>query len=68
MRGKEILPCRVDYIITDRVQYTPKVFAFPKTTIEHYIQQAIGDIVVIIQDPSKTLLFLSCGNAKKINL
>ena len=31
--------------ITDTLQYILKAFYFPKTTIENYLQQAIGDII-----------------------
>ena len=51
--------------ITDTLQYTPKTFAFPKTTTEYYLQQAIGDIISIMKDPLKTLPLLSYGNATK---
>ena len=51
--------------ITDTLQYTPKAFAFQKTTTEDYLQQAIGDIISIIKNPSKTLTFLSYGDATK---
>ena len=44
--------------ITDTLQYTPKAFAFPKTTIEDYLQQAIWEIISIMKDPSNTLPFL----------
>ena len=35
--------------ITDILQYIPKAFAFPKTTTEDYLQQAIGKIIAIIK-------------------
>ena len=47
-------------LITDTIKYIPKVFYFQKTTTEDYLQQTIGDIIEIIQDPPKTLTFLSC--------
>ena len=43
--------------ITDTIKYTPKEFDFPKTTPENYLQQAIGYIIQIMQDPPKTLPF-----------
>ena len=49
--------------ITDTLQYTSKSFALPKTTTEDYLRQAIGDILVIIQDPPKIIPFLSYGAA-----
>ena len=51
--------------ITDPLQYILKAFALPKTTTEDYLQQAIGDIISIIQDPPKTLHFLSYVEATK---
>ena len=51
--------------ITYTLQYIPKAFAFPKTPTEHYLQQAIGDIIAIMKDPPKTLTFLSYGDATK---
>ena len=49
--------------ITYALQYTPKVFAFPETTTEYYLQQAIGDKIAITKDPLKTLPLLSYGDA-----
>ena len=60
------MPATGIVIITDTLQYIPKEFAFPKTTTEDYLQQAIGDVISIMKYPSKTLLFLSYGNATKI--
>ena len=37
--------------ITDKLQYIMKEFAFPKTTIEIYLQQAIVDIIEVLRDP-----------------
>ena len=51
--------------ITDTIQYIPKAFVFPKTTTEDYLQQAIGDIIAIINNPPKKLPLLSYGDAKK---
>ena len=45
--------------INDTLKYNPEAFDFPKTTTEDYLQQAIGDILAIIQDPLKTISFLS---------
>ena len=44
-------------------QYTPKAFAFPNAAIEDYLQQAIGDIIVIMKEPPKRLHFLYYGEA-----
>ena len=52
-------------IITDTLQYTPKTFAFPKTTTEYYLRQAIGDIIAIMKKPPKKIPFLSYGDATK---
>ena len=41
--------------ITDTLKYIPKAFDLPKTTIEDYLQQAIGDIIEIMKDPPKTI-------------
>ena len=50
--------------ITGTLRYIPKAFAFPKTTTEDYLQQAIGDIIEITKYPLKTLPFFSYGDAK----
>ena len=52
--------------ITDTLQCIPKAFAFPKKPTEDYLQQAIGDLTVIMKDLPKTLPFLSCGDATNI--
>ena len=51
--------------ITDSLKYIPKAFVFPKTTAEDYLQHATGDIILIIKDPTKTINFLSYGDATK---
>ena len=51
--------------ITDTLQYIPKAFFYPKTTTEDYLQQAIGYIIVIMNNPPKKLPFFSYGDAKK---
>ena len=55
--------------ITHTLQYIPKAFAFPKTTTENYLHQAIGDIISIMKDTMKILPLLSYGDAttKSIN-
>ena len=53
-------------IINDTLQYIPKAFAFPRTSIEDYLKQSIGDIIEILKYPLKTLPFLSYGDAKNI--
>ena len=53
--------------ITDTLQYILKSFAFPKTTTEDYLHQAIGDIIAIMKKKSKTLHFLFYGDTKKYN-
>ena len=53
-------------IITYTLQYIPKSFYFPKTTTEDYLQQKVGDIIAILKDPTKTLPYLSYGNATKM--
>ena len=53
-------------IINDTLQYIPKAFAFPRTAIEDYLKQSIGDIIKILKYPLKTLLFLFYGDAKNI--
>ena len=50
---------------TDTLQYIAKESALPKTTTEDYLQQAIVEIIAILQDPPKTLTLLSYGDAKK---
>ena len=59
------MPPTVIIWITDTLQYIPRSFYLPKTTTEDYLQQAIGDIIEIMKDPSKTLPFLSYGGATK---
>ena len=54
--------------ITDTLQYIPKAFVFLKTTTEDCCQQEIGVIIATTKDPSKTLPFLSYGDATKIRL
>ena len=51
--------------ITDILEYIPKAFAFPKTSIEDYLQQSIGDMILIMKDPPKTITFLYYVYAKK---
>ena len=51
--------------ITDTFQYIPKEFAFPKTTTEDYLHQAIGYIIAIMKDPPKKTPLLSYGDATK---
>ena len=51
--------------ITDKLKYTPKASASPKTTTEDYLQQEIGYIIEIMKDNLKTLPFLSYGDATK---
>ena len=48
--------------ITDKLQYIPKSFTFPKITTEYYIRQNISYIIAIIKDLPKTLPFLSYGD------
>ena len=38
---------------------------YPKNTNEDYLQQAVSDILPIIQEPPDTLLALSYGDATK---
>ena len=45
--------------INDTLQYIPKASSFLKTYTEYYLQQEIGYIISIMQDPPKTLTFLS---------
>ena len=52
--------------IKDTLQYIPKAFAFPKTTTEDYLQQAIGDIIAIMKNPPKTHPILLYGYATNI--
>ena len=54
--------------ITDTIHYIPKAFTFPEKSTKYYLQQAIGDTISIIKDPSKTLPFLSYVNATKMRL
>ena len=51
--------------IKHTLQYIPKAFAFPETTTEDYLQQAIGDIFEIMKDPPKTLPFFYYVYTKK---
>ena len=53
-------------IITDTLQYIPKLFAFLKRSTEDCLQQAIGDIILIMKDPPKTLPLFSYGDSTKI--
>ena len=59
------MPTTVIVRITDTFQYISKAFYFAKTTIEDYLQHAIGDIIAILKDPPKTISFLSYGNETK---
>ena len=52
MHATGILP------ITDTLQYTPNKFNLPKTTTEYDIQQAIVEIIEIIQYLPNTLPLL----------
>ena len=47
--------------ITDTLQYIPNSFDFPNTTTEYYLQQAIGYIISIIQDPWINFLYWPTG-------
>ena len=51
--------------ITYKIRYIPKAFASPKTTTEDCLQQAIGDIIKIMNISPKTLPFLFYGDATK---
>ena len=51
--------------ITDTLQYTPKAFVSPKTTTEDYLQQAIGEILAIINNLTNSLPFLSYSDVTK---
>ena len=51
--------------ITNTLQCIPKSSAFPKTTTKDYLQQAIRNILVFIQEPLNTIPFLSYGDATK---
>ena len=59
------MPVTVIVIITATLQYTPKAFAYPKTTTEDYLQQAIEDIIEIMKDPPRKFPFFSYGDAAK---
>ena len=59
------MPANVIVRITDTLQYTPKAFAFPKTTTKKDIQQTIGDMIAIMKYQSKTPPFLSYGDTTK---
>jgi hypothetical protein len=50
---------------TDTLQFIPATFKFPETTTEDYLRQSVGDILALLQDPPKTLPFLSYGDATK---
>ena len=50
---------------TDTFQFVPATFKFPETTTEDYLRQSVGDILDLLKDPPKTLLFLSYGDATK---
>ena len=52
------------YVSLIHCKTSPKRF-FSKTINEDDLQQAIGEILAIIQDPMKTLPFLSYGDATK---
>ena len=59
------MPATAIVLITDTLQYTPKAFAFPKTTIEYYTKQSIGDTIVIMNFAPTTLPFLSYVDTTK---
>ena len=44
--------------IIDTLQYILKTLAFPKTIIQDYVQQIVGEIIAIIKYPRRH--FLSC--------
>ena len=54
-------------IIIDTFQNIPKEFSFPKIPSEDFLQQAIGDIIAIMNNPLKTPTLLSYGDAKKFD-
>ena len=60
------MPATAIVCITETLQSIPKACNLPKTANEDYLQQAIGDILEIMQDPPNTLPFLSYVNAKKM--
>ena len=51
--------------ISNNLQYILKTFAFPKTTTEEYLQQAIGDIIAFMKYPLKKVLLLYYGVATR---
>ena len=54
--------------IKNTSQYIPKAFAFPKTTTEDYLKQAIGEIISTIRDsPEDTYVFVLWWCNKKYN-
>ena len=59
------MPENSNVCINDTLKYISKSFALLKTTTEDYLQKSIGNILSIIQDPPKTLPFLSYGDATK---
>ena len=60
------MPTTEILFITDTLQYIPNAFALTRINTEDDSQQAIVDIITMIQYPLKTLPLLSYGDATKI--
>ena len=50
---------------TDTVDFFPKEIPFPKTKTEDYLIQATPDILVLLQEPPKSLPYLQYGDTTK---
>ena len=50
---------------TDAVDLFPKEIPFPKTNTEDYLIQATSEILVLLQEPPKSLPYLQCDDTTK---
>ena len=56
------LPDTRTEIDSDTLQFIPTSVPVPETTTENDLQQAVSDILAILQNPPKALPFLQAGN------
>ena len=53
---------------TDTLKFIPATFKSLKTTAEDYLRQSVVDMIASLQDPPKTLPFLTYGDATKTSV
>jgi len=56
------LPDTRTEIDSDTIQFIPTSVPVPETTTENHLQQAVSDILAILQNPPKSQPFLQAGN------